>query len=99
MRPKMKELKHWLVTKAIEIKETRKIHKENQRSDANNDLMWPLYKMSQEYRHHHIAYSELRGKSREQIECPRFNNLPNEDKIKKIKEDYFDEQETLCVSP
>jgi len=98
MKPKRKELKNLLITKAVEIKETRKIHKENQQHRSDNDLMWPLYKLSQEYRHYHIAYSELNGRTREQIERPRDNNLPNEDKIKRIKEEYFDEQKTLCIS-
>ena len=98
MKPKRKELKHLLITKAVEIKETRRIHKENQRSINDNGLMWTLYKISQEYRHHHIAYSELNGKIRDQIEKPRYNNLPNEDKIQGIKEKYFDEQKTLCIN-
>jgi len=97
MGPKMEELKYWLITHATEIRETKKIHKENQRLKNDNSLMWPLYKMSQEYRHHHIAYSELRGRTREQIENPRLENRPNEDKIRKIKEEYSDGQKTLCV--
>lgn len=98
MKPKRKELKNLLITKAVEIKETRKTHKENQRHRSDNGLMWTLYKMSQEYRHHHIAYSELNGRTREQIEKPRLNNLPNEDKIQRIKEKYSDEQKTLCIN-
>jgi hypothetical protein len=98
MKPKMKELKHWLITNAVEIRETKKIHKENQRSKNDHSLMWSLYKMSQDYRHHHIAYSELRGRTRDQIEKPKSDNLPNEDKIQRIKEEYSDEQQALCAS-
>jgi hypothetical protein len=92
MRPKMKELKHWLITHATEIRETRKLHKENQRSRNDNRLNCKLWNASNDYRHHHIAYSELRGKSREQIERPRENNLPSEDWIQDIKKKYWDEE-------
>ena len=34
-----------------------------------------------EFRHRHIALSLFRGKTREQIERPADNNLPNETKI------------------
>jgi len=40
---------------------------------------------SQIFRHWHIAMSELRGKTREQIEIPASNNMPNQDEIDKIK--------------
>jgi hypothetical protein len=43
------------------------------------------YDASYEFRHHHIAYCELRGKTREMIEIPADNHLPNEDYIKEIK--------------
>ena len=98
MRTKLNDLKHWLITKSVEIKETRRIHKENQRLNSDNSLMWNLYKMSYEYRHYHISYSELRGRKRYQIEIPRYDNLPNEDRIKEIKEKYSDDQKTLCIS-
>jgi len=98
MRPKMLELKDWLKNKAVEIKETRKLHKEAQRTDNDNSYMGPLWYESCLYRHHHIAYSELKGRTRDQIEKPRQNNLPNEEKIKKIREKYTDGQETICAS-
>ena len=37
------------------------------------------------FRHQHIAYCELRGRDRKQIEQPREDNLPNETWIDKIK--------------
>ena len=95
MRSKIKELKQWLITNATEIRETRKIHKENQSSRNDNSLMWKLCSKSRHYRHHHIAYSELRGKIREQIEKPRSDNLPSEKLIEQIKEKYTDGQQTL----
>ena len=47
--------------------------------------LWNLDRIRWEYRHVHIAYCEIRGKERTQIEIPRDDNLPNEDKIAKIK--------------
>jgi len=99
MRPKMKELKYWLITHATEIRETRKVCKEKQRKYGDCwELQQKLYYMSKKHRHYHIAYSELRGKNREQIERPREDNLPNEDRIKEIKEKYWDEPKTICAS-
>ena len=99
MRPKMKELKHWLITKGTEIRETKKILKETQRKHGPA-WKWQLkvHDMSRDYRYHHIAYSELKGRTREQIENPREDNLPNEDYINSIKEEYWDEQPTLRAS-
>jgi hypothetical protein len=49
------------------------------------------------FRHFHIAYCELRGKSRDQIEVPRENNEPNEKLIREIKEKYaWTESETTA---
>lgn len=98
MGPKMEKLKYWLITHGTEIREIRKIHKENQRSRNDNRLSCKLYGASRDYRHYHIAYSELRGVIRERIEKPRKDNLPNEEWIKQIKEKYLDGQQTLCVS-
>lgn len=55
--------------------------------------------MSYEFRHNHIAYCELRGRSREQIEKPSDNNLPNEDYITKIKTHWMEKiNENVCTS-
>jgi len=99
MRPKMKELKYWLITHATEIRETRKLLKDAQRnSKATWRFRGDIIRMVPEYRHHHIAYSEMKGRSREQIERPREDNLPNENWIEEIKKEYWDEPKTLCVS-
>ena len=46
-----------------------------------------LWRMKYDFRHHHIAASELRGKTREQIERPRLDTYPvNETVIKTIKD-------------
>lgn len=39
-----------------------------------------------QFRHKHIAYCELRGKTRTEIEIPREGNEPSERKIKEWKD-------------
>jgi hypothetical protein len=95
MKTKRLELKQWLKTEGSRIKAIRNEHKNNQRLNNYNGLMCKLFMVSRDYRHHHIAYSELRGHTRSEIENPREDNLPNEDRILSIKKEYSDEQETL----
>jgi hypothetical protein len=49
------------------------------------------------YRHKHIVISLMRGKTREQIEKPRENNLPNEKYIKELLEQYATVEQTICI--
>jgi len=63
---------------------------------------WSLWKLELEisrnksmYRHVHIAYCLLRGKTIEQIENPRSYNKPSQSRIDLILEDYA---ETVCIS-
>ena len=39
------------------------------------------------YRHQHVAYCELRGRKRKEIEIPGEHNEPNENWIDKIKKE------------
>lgn len=107
MKGKMLELKNWLKDSGKEIRRMRELHKEHQRA-GHETAPWNskngqehfknlcnLYSLKREYRHKHIAYSELKGHTRSEIENPRDNNLPNEDWILSIKKKYFNEQETL----
>lgn len=64
--------------------------KENQKKLAlkikeQHDL-WDSIK----FRHQHIAYCELRGRSRDQIEQPAKYNKPNEEWISKLKKEWGD---------
>jgi len=43
------------------------------------------------FRHQHIAYCELRGRTRDQIEKPGEDNEPNEDWITKLKNEWGQE--------
>ena len=88
--PKMQELKQWLKETAKVICRLKLQHKENQRKGKNdwreqgylNQLRW-------EYRNKHIAYSELRGRTREQIESKLKEDTPRPDEgwIANIKEE------------
>ena len=77
------QLKIW-ASLSKDLKKSRKQDKRNGRSlwlieDMIRGLRW-------DFRHNHIAYCELRGWSREQIECPRDNNKASEYYIDKLKE-------------
>jgi len=66
--------------------------------DKNYDH-FTLQRMSREYRHRHIAYCELRGRTREQIERPREGNEPDEKLIESIKENLRKKanEEAICA--
>jgi len=86
------KLKKELKTKAQALRETKARLKEEQRNGSGykaSTMQIGLLNLKRDYRHHHIAYCELRGRTREQIEkyC-RHNNKPNENTIFSIKEQY-----------
>ena len=63
---------------------------------------YSLQRNSRKYRHMHIAYCELRGRTRDQIEKPREGNEPDEKLIQTIKDDLRTKahaEETLCAMP
>lgn len=91
-----RELKVLLKEKVVQIKTNNanglanhNLFKENPNIDQSllKKVVWGL-RLSQDYRHHHIAYCELRGRTREQIEKPGKYNLPDEKKIQAVKEAY-----------
>lgn len=85
-------LKQWIKDTAKQIRIVKFQYKEAQRNGLitmSNSLLYQLLKLQYDYRHHHIAYSELRGRTRLQIEPKvREHNEPNEEYIKQIKEKY-----------
>ena len=83
-------LKNELKTKAQIIREARAKLKTSQRKGSyTGSQQWGLETLKSDYRHQHIAYCELRGKTREQIEkYHRDDNAPNETVIAQIKETY-----------
>ncbi len=89
------ELKKELKNLAKEIrfwKSKRKIDKRGHYS------LWQIesriWKRKYEFRHRHIAYCQLRGRLRWQIEKPALDNLPNEKYIEEIMAKHG---KTLCV--
>ena len=112
MGPKIKQLKNCLKKTGIEIHFRRKLYKYHQRNnywrhwnsnecaEADNNFN-TLKGLQREYRHKHIAYSELRGRSRAQIEAsyPYVNQpnslKPDEAWINRIKIKYTDQS---CVA-
>jgi len=84
--------------RGLTIRSLKKQRKGNKTENELSNILWDLYKSRNEFRHTHIAYCEVRGRTREQIETPREDNRPNEDKITKIKEEItrrIEEHETL----
>jgi hypothetical protein len=75
---------------AVKIRETKSETKETQKkNEYAGSLQYSLLKLRSEYRHKHIAYCLMRGRSYEQIEpkC-REGNKPNKDLIQEIINEY-----------
>ena len=88
-RKEYQKLKQELKETAKEIRTTRLQYKEAQRSHlyrVQAKLGWQLDELTYDFRHKHIAISEARGKTRDQIECPRKGNEPNEALIAKYRD-------------
>lgn len=85
----LKETKNYLKELSSKIKDYK--NRRNRRKEYNQgDLDSIIYKNKFEYRHYHIAYCELNGTSRDRIEQPSKNNLPDEEYIKKIKKNILE---------
>jgi hypothetical protein len=80
----MKEqMKAW-ANKIRQLKSIRKLKFRGTRDLY--EIEYEIKKLKREFRHHHIAICELRGKTRDQIEKPRENNKPSQRYIDRIKE-------------
>jgi len=88
----IQKLKKELKTKAQIIRETRARLKEEQRNGSGfkaGTIQCGILSLKRDYSHHHIAYCELRGRTRDEIERQNHEgNRPNEDTIRSIKEEY-----------
>jgi len=83
------KLKKNIKAQAVEIRKARHEYREAQRAGKSSyRKLWDLQKLQKNYRHHHIAYCELRGKTRDEIEQPRDGNHPDECEINRIKTEY-----------
>ena len=98
MTTKMYELKALLKEKASKIKRTRQNIREGmQKRKYMGIQQCELINLKDDYRHYHIAYSEMRGKTRDQIEKPRWDNMPNDNVIDAIKDEFY-EDVCACAS-
>lgn len=89
--PNLRDLKEYLKLTAFSIKANKPLTKGSYDSSsyekirAHWELVGKIQDMRREFRHHLVAYCEMRGLSRERIEKPADNNRPNEDRIREIK--------------
>ena len=91
-------LKEKLKKTAREIRGTRYQFKESQRNRSTKyTLLRQLHDLQYEYRHHHIAYCELRGRTRDEIETPNDNHYPNSNYIEQLKEQYAWSEEEIAL--
>jgi len=97
MSPEILKLKNLLKKAASELWSLKKSVKEKQKeNDAEAPkFQYQLYKYKKSYRHHHIAYSLLRGRAYEEVEKPRKDNEPDMDLIRRIINEY--KSEDVCV--
>lgn len=83
--------KNLLKEKALQIRKLKlSLKQKNRLKDPTLekiyvDEAWMLPSLRFNYRHQHIAYCEVRGRTREQIEKPRPDNLPKEKLIQEYK--------------
>lgn len=98
---KIKQLKQELKDLTLVIREGKAFYKDCQRGAKNwNDYYaWNRDKKdSRDYRHMHIAYCLLRGRTMEQIENKvRENNSPNMTRVENIMREYREVEEIQCA--
>jgi hypothetical protein len=98
-------LKQSLKELADSIRKSKAAYKQCQREHNGCDGYWEgvpgygkwiggytsiLGKLKKEFRHKHIAYCLLRGRSRDEIEHPAEDNKPDENLIQEILHEYED---------
>ena len=82
------QLKQDLKKLAVKIRNGKLGRKPKNRTDSNRVDYNQEWRNSYNYRHMHIAYCLMRGRTIEQIEVPAENNPRNQNRIDKIMEDY-----------
>jgi len=88
---KFKELKPTLKNWAKEIRVLKTHRKNDKRGNITlTQIESEIFHLKKKYRHYHIVYCELRGKSRDQIEKPSIYNPASEFFLKNIKKDITD---------
>ena len=95
----MIELKNILKDEAAKLRELKASIKTTQKAGGiAGGMQWDLQKGRAWYRHRHIAYSLLKGKTYDQIEnnC-REGNEPDWSLIEEIKNEYAPEDVRTCA--
>lgn len=69
-----KEIRYWKSKRKLDKREGHSLWQIESR----------IWKRKYEFRHKHIAYCQLRGRLRWQIEKPALDNLPNENYIEEV---------------
>lgn len=93
---KIKEEQKLLAVKIRALKSSRK---------QGNRKGRPLYQIEADvdtnkykYRHVHIAYCEMRGRTRDEIEKPRIDNPASQSRIDKYKKEWMEQiDEDVCA--
>lgn len=70
------------------LKSTRKTDKRDGRSLWKIEL--DIVRLKYKFRHHHIVYCEIRGRTREEIEQPRDDNKASQREIDRIKKEWME---------
>lgn len=81
----LSKIKTELKTEAIALSTNKRLVRQMQReSKYAGNLQWKVLKDQREWRHKHIAYCLLKGRSLNEIETTvSENNKPNEERIQK----------------
>ena len=98
MNPIIQKIKEEQKVLAEDIKQLRLRRKPKRREELGpyelkNKTTKQKWNLSYHYRHIHIAYCELRGRKRDQIEQPASDNPANESIIQDVKTKWIDEIE------
>jgi hypothetical protein len=89
-----KESKKYLKETALKIRDWKNKRKLENRGDFEEwRIEAAILELKYDFRHYHIATSELRGRKREEIETPADNNKPDQKFIDWIKKDILEKYE------
>ena len=94
-------LKGYIKNQANIIKSTKQKLKEYQRDHGGYDggFFKEIKNLAWDYRHHHIAYSLIKGTFYENIENPRENNKPDMDFVQEIANAYKTTKNVCASTP
>lgn len=82
-----REIRSYLKEKASAIRKTRENLKIYQRENSGYDggHFAGITELKRDFRHHHIVYSLINGRSYDEIECPAPGNEPDQQYLREIE--------------